>query len=101
MIENDLRKTLQEQFNSRLMWTVTNLLDATFLILWIIAQWIVSYAIVWFPLSGLDEWIFRFFQFFFAISTLAPVAIFVYRDLRIMAIKAQQAISRESELRDK
>lgn len=80
----ELRKSLREQLDPRIIWAFTCLLDAIFLVLWIVLQYAVKRAVTLFPVTGLDAWIFRIFQWFFAISTLAPIALFLYRDLRKM-----------------
>jgi len=46
-------------------------------------------------LTGIDRVVLAIFQFLFAISTLAPVAITIYRDIRIMLLRTQRKIRSE------
>ena len=50
-------------------------------------------------LTGIDRVVFTIFQILFAISTLAPVAITIYRDIRIMLLRAQHKIRIETKKR--
>ena len=94
MSTEDLQVDLREHALSRIVWTATNLADAAYLVLWIIVQWLISRTYDWFPLTDmidlLNFWIFRFL---FAISTLVPVTLFIYKDIRIMYVRVQREIN--------
>ena len=69
-------------------------IDSIFLSLWVVAQYLVSRLIEKLGLSGIDQWTFMAFQVIFALSTLAPVIINIYRDIRVMIVKAQKQIEK-------
>lgn len=77
-------------------WVITTLLDSTFLALWVAIQWAVDkFVIKPLALSGFDQVIVIIFQIMFAISTLAPVAITIYRNISIMVVRTQRNIRQE------
>lgn len=81
------------------IWAVTSLIDSLFLAIWITIQWLVnSKIVVPLRLTGLDNLVLFIFQIFFAISTLAPVATTIYRDIRIMLLRTQRRIRQEIEI---
>jgi hypothetical protein len=46
-------------------------------------------------LSGIDKWVLSAFQLLFAVSTLAPVVVYIYVDIRVMLLRAQGKIRHE------
>ena len=81
------------------VWTVTSLIDTSFLALWVAIQWIINNkVIVPLELTGLDHIVLTIFQILFAISTLAPVGITIYRDIRIMLLRTQRRIRSEIKI---
>jgi uncharacterized membrane protein YciS (DUF1049 family) len=81
------------------IWAISGLIDSSFLALWVFVQWLVDQQVITkFQLSGTDQWVFSVFQVLFAVSTLAPVVIYIYVDLRVMLIRAQKRIKREREM---
>ena len=92
---------LKEAIRLFAVWGVTSLIDSLFLALWIVIQWIMYTKVITpLELSGIDKLVLAGFQFLFAISTLAPVAITIYRDIRIMLIRTQRKIRDEIEIGD-
>lgn len=80
-------------------WIVTSLIDSLFLALWVTIQWLVgSKVITPLELSGIDRVVLTIFQILFSISTLAPIAITIYRDIRIMLLRTQRRIQSEIEI---
>jgi len=78
------------------VWTISSLIDSAFLALWVTIQWLVNNNVVaLLILTGIDRVVLAIFQFLFAISTLAPVAITIYRDIRIMLLRTQRKIRSE------
>jgi hypothetical protein len=78
------------------IWAITSLADALFLTLWVAVQWVVGSKVVTpLRLSGIDSIVLSIFQVLFAVSTLAPVAITIYRDIRIMLLRTQRKIRQE------
>ena len=81
------------------VWTVSSLIDSAFLALWVTVQWFLSSKIVTpLLLTGIDKLVLTIFQILFAISTLAPVAITIYRDIRIMILRTQRKIRSEIQI---
>jgi hypothetical protein len=81
------------------IWAVTTVIDSSFLALWVTIQWLVgSKVVTLLILTGIDKLVLYVFQVLFAISTLAPVGITIYRDIRIMMLRTQRRIRREIEI---
>ena len=87
MPEKTPREEIVEHGKPLLIWTMTGLMDAAFLILWVIAQYITARIIEWFALTGLDANSLNIFQLLFAISTLVPVLMWILKDIAIMFIR--------------
>jgi hypothetical protein len=81
------------------IWTVSSLIDSAFLALWVAGQWVVNNWVVKpLELTGIDRLVLTIFQILFAISTLAPVAITIYRDIRIMLLRTNRKIRSELKI---
>lgn len=81
------------------VWAVSSLIDSAFLALWVAIQWIVNSIIITpLVLYGIDKFVLTVFQVLFAISTLAPVAITIYRDVIIMMLRTRRRIRNEIEV---
>lgn len=81
------------------VWTVTSIIDSFFLALWVTIQWIINNKVIApLKLTGLDQIVLNIFQILFAISTLAPVGITIYRDIRIMLLRTQRKIHGEIKI---
>lgn len=74
------------------------MLDAIFLSVWVIVQYLVNWLIENLELGTVDRLVLYIFQLLFAISTLAPVALTIYRDIRVMFIRTQREIHEEIRL---
>lgn len=73
-------------------------IDSLFLIFWILIQYLVdTYVVSKLGLRGIDSWMLLGFQWLFAVSTLIPVIVNIYVDLRIVLQRAQTRIARETE----
>lgn len=78
------------------IWSISSLADAAFLVVWALVQWLVNdRAIARFQLSGIDRLVLEAFQLLFAVSTLTPVAIYIYVDIRVMFLRARRRIREE------
>ena len=90
---------LKETIRLFTVWTVSSLIDSSFLALWVTIQWVVSSKVVTpLILTGIDQLVLTIFQILFAISTLAPVANTIYRDIRIMLLRTQRKIHNETQI---
>ncbi len=70
------------------------LIDALFLCLWAGMNIGVNFAVSKSHLEGPDVFTATVLQVLFAIATLVPNAIFIYRDIRVMWIRANQTIAK-------
>jgi hypothetical protein len=70
--------------------------DSLFLVFWTVPNVYLGvylgYLIDKFHLNGIDGAVFFCLRILFAFATLAPVSIFIYKDIRIMVIRANQDI---------
>jgi hypothetical protein len=80
------------------IWIVNSLMDGAFIIFWVAVQYIVNRVVNALQLSGIDRVVFYIFQFLLAISTLFPVALTIYKDIRIMAIRTNRKIQYEIKI---
>jgi len=89
-------KDLSVNFRVYSVWTLSSIMDSTFLAAWVALQWIVNeYVIKNLGLRGVDYWMLLIFQVIFAISTLIPIIIYIYVDIRVMITRAQFIIHAE------
>ncbi len=88
-------KELADQLKTFSIWIVSSIIDGIFLALWVLVQWAVNKFIENLELSGIDVWVFHGFQFLLAITTLAPVVLYVYRDVRVKWLRVQKIIRLE------
>lgn len=77
------------------IWGLSGIVDSSYLILWVIIQWISNNLIIQFQLTGIDSWVLSAFQILFAISTLLPIIIFIGLDISIMFLQAKRRIKNE------
>jgi hypothetical protein len=77
------------------MWThfACICLDGLFLCLWAVLNYCVNIAITHLRPDGVDVAICFVLQSLFGVATLAPIAIFIYRDIRIMWIRVREKIA--------
>lgn len=78
------------------VWVLTSLIDVAALSIWALFQYGLGVFISKLNLTGLDSWVFFTLQILTAISTLTPVALFIYKDIRIMLLRTNQEIQDES-----
>jgi hypothetical protein len=71
--------------DSLVVLVLSGMIDAGFVLVWIITQFLVSRFVfqTWLVVSSMDSWVVLMFQLIFAISTLAPIAFYVVRDLTV------------------
>ncbi len=71
------------------------IVDAIFLCLWVLVQFVVDIVISWLELSEIGTWVLLVFQGIFAFATLIPVLVWLYVDIRVIIIRAAQRIDSE------
>jgi hypothetical protein len=86
-----LWKQLGERLTLFTVWAVSSLIDCVFLLIWVIAQWLVERME---PLvsSPIHRYEFQLFVVVFALSTIAPVLSYLYVDIRIIVLQARQTV---------
>jgi ABC-type transport system involved in Fe-S cluster assembly fused permease/ATPase subunit len=86
---------IRSETTTFLRWVISGLIDSVFLIIWVFTQWLTNSIINNLNLSNIDKWVLIIFQILFAASTLAPVIVYIYVDVRIMILRAQSRIALE------
>jgi hypothetical protein len=89
--------SLLERLKVFLIQILSCLIDSCFLVLWVVIQWGTDYLIKSFKLSHLNMIWFNIFQVILGLSTLVPILMYIYTDIRIMVMSYLKKIS---ELRD-
>ena len=86
---------IQNIIESHKTYFVASLISTLYLIIWIFLQWGVSWTLTNLPLEGIDKWMLFAFQILFSISTLAPIMINLFIDVRVMVIRGLRKIKSE------
>lgn len=91
-------KDLASELKVFTRWAISSLIDSAFLAFWVFVQWIASEKVIAsLGLSGVDQWMLAIFQVLFAISTLVPIVVYIYVDIRVMLMRAQRRIQGEEK----
>ncbi len=77
------------------VWGICGLIDSSFLILWVATQWGTSKVLSQIAIEGIDIAVFYVFQILFALSTLAPVMMYIYGNITIYWIRTKKQIESE------
>lgn len=91
---NSTRERLAGRLALFSAWTVSIVLDSTFLVVWLATQWAVERSARLLA-SSLDHIIINAFEVTFAISTLFLVILYDYMDIRIMVLQMQHEIENQ------
>jgi len=86
---------IRPELETYIIWVLSSLVNVAALSLWALFQYGFDVVISMLELTGLNAWIFLALQIFSAISTLAPIAFFIYRDIRVIWIQTQLEIEKE------
>jgi hypothetical protein len=62
-------------------------IDSVFLLIWAAMQWGVHFVLRRLSLVGVDQFVLATIQLVVAVSTLAPIALFILRDLAIIVLR--------------
>lgn len=95
-----IKETTQEikpHLQSYVKWTLCVMIDVVYLAIWGLFQYGLSRIISSLNLSGIDAWVFFILQVLSAISTLVPIALFIYRDIRVMWVRVNRDIQKEEQ----
>jgi succinate dehydrogenase/fumarate reductase cytochrome b subunit len=72
------------------------LIESIFLLLWVLVNYLLSFVYKWAILEkGINEIQIIIFQIIFALSTLFPILIHIYVDIRVLIIRAKKEILKE------
>lgn len=77
-----------------LIWTISSLVEAIFLVFWVWVQSWVANFVNSLQLTGIDYWISIAIQYLFAISTLIPIATYIFVNNARKILHAWQAIKK-------
>lgn len=86
--------------NAFAIWMGSSLIDAIFLAGWAILQWGVNRITAYFPLRGIDKWVYITFQVILAASTLVPVICYIGADMHRIIMQAREVIVRQRSSTD-
>lgn len=100
MISPAIKRQLAEKIRDVGVQVCTILADNVLLAIWVVVEyWLEHRLVPQFPVTSeigkVSFWVFRVT---FAISTIGPSLVFLYRDLRIMWVRAQKAIENETKV---
>ena len=87
----------KREFRRRGKQIICIVIDAVFLCLWAVVQCLVKILIERLELSGIERWVLLTFQVIFAVSTIVPVIIYIYVDIKVMVNRAARQIKQEIE----
>jgi hypothetical protein len=90
MIKNwqDVTRDLSRKSALAILWIGSAFIDVIFLLVWVFLQFAADGFISRLHLSWINHCVLVAFQILFAVSTLSPVVLYIYTDLRIMAQQA-------------
>ena len=92
---------LQETFQLYAIWALSSIFDTLFLTVWVACQWLVAtYVVSPLRLTGMDSLVLTVFQILFSVSTLSPVVMTTYRDMRLGWLRTQRQIRHEMDKGD-
>jgi len=86
------------ELETYVIWVLSSLIDVVALAVWAILQYGLDVVISMLNLTGLNAWVFYTLQIFSAVATLAPIAFFIYRDIRVMWLQTQHEVQRQSDI---
>ena len=95
MIEDDVGKPIWGQVKFFLIQMASTLITAVFLAVWLVVQYLVNLLLGMLEPMGVDQYVFLGFQGIFAVTTLIPIAVYYYVDIRIILMKAGARIRQE------
>jgi hypothetical protein len=87
------REVLRTKVNEMTSHLGCAFVDSAFLAIWAVINFGASRLIDRFHLTGVDLIEVRCLQVLFALWTLSPICIWVYRDIRVMFIRAKMEIA--------
>ena len=98
MIEdNSFKWNFMERFKEFIIQAMSIFIDCIFLCFWVFLQHLVEIVIEKLQLSAIHHWTLIVLQVAFALASLFPVIIYIYKDIYIMVIRTQRKIEEEKQ----
>ena len=97
MIENGDVSFLRERVRERLRHLACAFLDSLFLASWAVSNVLFGHFVERLNLTGSDHVVLICFHIIFGIYTVAPVCVWIYKDLGIMIVQANSDIAAARE----
>jgi|GEM_PF-2206994 len=91
---------LREQTKILILWIISGLIEAVFLLVWLIVQLAISGVITNLDLTESDLFMFQIFQITFAIVTLTPILKWAVKDNIAILIRVVRQILLETQTRE-
>lgn len=86
----------QIEFALVIKWVLSGVLQAFFVVCWVVVQWAVNnYVVQPYKLYGVDEATLTVAQNLFAVSTLAPILLFLVELVAKMIVRVIRNIAQE------
>ena len=85
-------KNLKNRILDSIVEMVSMIINAFFLVLWLFIQHFMNWIVSKVYLSQLDQIFLPIYQIMFALSTLVPVAIYIYTDVKILLSKSGKKV---------
>lgn len=89
--------TIKERALFFLTLAISGLINALFVVLWVVVQSYASQVVASFTLQGAGAYILLAFQIVFPVATLIPVVMYVYSDIVIMWHRTQERIRQQTK----
>ncbi len=86
---------VKRKLSTTIVYVLSVLFNSIFLCIWVIIQYGISTILSKFKTEDMSEIVLLIFQFIFAISTIIPIIIRLYTDIRIMVIQSNNEIEKE------
>lgn len=102
--EGDFRSEVNRETKAYFSWLLFSLLDAGFVVIWVLLQWLVSRVLGLFTLEGIDAVVLKVFQVVFAASTLVPIFYHIAQTMivagaRLIVLTSRQWYGVRAEIR--
>ncbi len=95
MADPSLPKEFTDLLVTRARTVASILVDMLFLLVWVFAQWLARVATAGITLAGAEAWAIPIAHAIFALSTLAPILLYIYWDLQTIVRHGREATERE------
>ncbi len=95
MTNSSIKQKVKTKLGNLLLALASILLNVVFLCFWLAAQYLLAYVISLLSTDEMNKLMIVVFKSIFAISTIIPILINLYKDIRIMIIQSNKEIEAE------